>query len=141
MLERLGPPMGLLLGLAWAHPATAWWGGPYNPWTGYAGAAPWTLVQGWSGLAVEQQPTPQGYLIRIHTGNQGPGDVQLGVSNGQLLVHSGGGQISQPPGSAMSFWQFGGYSQWIGLPADADWGRMGINTQGSLIEVWVPRRP
>lgn len=138
---RLGLRLGLLLGVAWAHPGIAWWGGPYSPWPGYGAPAPWFLTQTWSGLAVEQQATPQGYAIRIHTGSQRPEDVQLGVSNGQLLIRSGAGQFSQPPASGMSFWQFGGYSQWIALPADADWGRMTIAAQGPLIEVFVPRRP
>jgi len=65
----------------------------------------------------------------------------VGVTDGQLFIRSGGAQISQPPASGMTFWQFGGNTQWISLPADADWSRMTFAARGSLIEVFVPRRP
>jgi hypothetical protein len=141
MLKSLVPCTALLGCLAWANPASAWWTWFYAPPPGYGGPVVWSQPQVWSGLTVEQMPTPLGYSIRIHTGSQRAEDVSIAVTDGQLFIRSVGSQMSQFPGAGMSFTQFGGSAQWIALPPDADWSRMTLGRGGSLIEVFVPRRP
>ncbi|MFM1892160.1 MAG: Hsp20/alpha crystallin family [Pseudomonadota bacterium] len=107
--------------------------GTLQPWPGGA-----TLA---AGFYVQQQQWPGGYGIRVYAPGRRTADVQVGVAGRTLLIRSQGGQRQAPLGrGGPVFMQYGGFSQVLALPADADLQRMQISSRDGVIEIFVPQR-
>ena len=105
--------------------------------TGPFGPAPWTYGMPTTGLFVQQNQTPAGYQIRVHTGEPGAPTVDIGVQGGFLTIRSH--SATNAGGGMMSMQQAGWATQSISLPADANIAAMQIQRSDGLVEIFIPR--
>ena len=107
----------------------------------------WT-PQGWqSGMAmsaayyVEQRQWPAGYGIRLYVPETRTADIHISVEGNRLLIRSEEEkQLATGDGQGPVFMQFGSFSQWLILPADADMKQMKLTTQEGVISIFIPRK-
>ena len=107
----------------------------------------WT-TQGWqSGMVisaayyVEQRQWPAGYGIRLHVPETRTADIHISVEGNRLLIRSEDEkQLTTGGGQGPVFMQFGSFSQWLILPADADMKQMKLTTQEGVISIFIPRK-
>jgi HSP20 family molecular chaperone IbpA len=103
---------------------------------------------GWQGgsafsaaFYVEQKQWPAGYGIRLYLPDRRTADIHVIVEGNSLLIHSEGHEQLAPEGAfGPVFVQFGGFSQRLTLPLDADIGRMKLASRSGAIEIFIPRR-
>jgi hypothetical protein len=114
-----GPPL-------WQYPTI-----PYGPTTLWSSTMPTT------GLYVEQNETPAGYLIRVLTGQPGAPTVDIGVQGGFLTIRSRA--MTSVGGGAMQMHQSGWASQSLALPADANVAAMQMQRGDGVVEIFIPR--
>lgn len=104
--------------------------------------------QGWqSGMAmsaafyVEQRQGPSGYGIRLYVPDRRTGDIHISVEGTSLLIRSEQEkQLTAGSGPGPAFMQFGSFSQWLILPADADMSQMKLTSQKGVINIYIPRK-
>ena len=90
---------------------------------------------------VEQRQWPAGYGIRLHIPDRRTADIRVSVEGGSLFIRSEGGEQLAPRGAfGPVFMQFGSFSQWLTLPADADMSQMKLTNHEGAIDIYIPRR-
>jgi hypothetical protein len=108
---------------------------PYDP----AGRPGGTALT--ASLHVQQWQWPAGYGIRLYLPARGTPDIRVAVEGQRIRIHSQAAQRAAPQGlPGPLFMQFGGVSQTLTLPPDADMRRMRVGTRDGLIEIFIPRR-
>ena len=120
------PPAGQSGAQFWQYQST-----PYGPTTLWSSAMPTT------GLHVEQNETPAGYLIRVLTGQPGAPTVDIGVQGGFLTIRSR--SLTSAGGNAMQMHQSGWATQSISLPAGANVAAMQMQRGDGVVEIFIPR--
>lgn len=115
----------------------------------FEGVMAWgQMFQGYQGgpavsaaFYVEQRQWPAGYGIRLYIPDRRTGDIHVSVEGNSLSIRSEGGEQSAPMGtSGPVFMQFGSFSQWLSLPADADMSQMKITSGEGVIDIFIPRK-
>jgi len=90
---------------------------------------------------VEQRQWPAGYGIRLYIPDRRTADIHVSVEGNSLSIRSDGGEQSAPMGaSGPVFMQFGSFSQWLSLPADADMSQMKLTSRDGVIDILIPRK-
>lgn len=121
-----------------AHPAgqsgAQFWQYQSNP---YGPTTMWSSTMPTTGLFVEQNETPAGYLIRVRTGQPGAPNVDIGVQGGFLTIRSH--SMTSAGANAMQMQQSGWSTQSITLPADANIAAMQIQRGDGVTEIFIPR--
>ena len=98
----------------------------------------WTSTMPMSGLYVEQEQTPAGYLIRVRTGESGAPAVDIRAQGGFLTV-SRQSAVAGSGGPGMQMHQSGFATQSLALPADANVAAMQMQRGDGLVEIFIPR--
>jgi HSP20 family molecular chaperone IbpA len=128
-------------------PVTGWCQGPagypgawnYPP---YAGATRGYHYHYTGSLRVQTGTSEDGYYVRVRLDGLRPGDIQVYVRHGRLVLQTGQGGESGPyrPGAR-------GDMQWqvhvrreLRLPYDADVSRMTTSTENGIMEILLPFR-
>jgi hypothetical protein len=124
--NQLAPLAGLWGPQLWQYPTLR-----YGPTTMWSSTMPTT------GLYVQQNETPAGYQIRVHTGEPGVPAVDIGVQGGFLTIRSH--PATKAAGGMLSMQQAGWATQSISLPADANVAAMQIQRCDGLVEIFIPR--
>ena len=115
--------------------------GQMQPWYWHQQSVPGGAVSGWSfsgtvsGLFIQQSQSPAGYYVRVHTGKQGPQDVNVRIEGGALIIsrHSATGTAGTP------MHQAGWTTQLIALAADANVAGMRVARRIDGIDIFIPR--
>jgi hypothetical protein len=96
----------------------------------------WTLPSSPSGTYVEQSQSPSGYHVRVHAPSGRPGNLQIGVEAGAIIIRSSDQFAAGGPLQAQ---QMGWFTRWITLPADANLAAMRMARSDDVVEIFVPR--
>lgn len=106
------------------------------------GAETWSSGPGIStAFYIEQRQWPAGYGIRLYVPPRRTADIRVKVEGNRLVISSEEEGRLQPRGAqGPVFVQFGSFSQWLTLPADADLSQMKLTSRGGVIDIFVPRR-
>ena len=89
---------------------------------------------------VEQRHWPTGYGIRLHLPKNRTTDIDISVDGTSLVIRSKAGTQVAPRGPmGPVFMQFGGFSQQLTLPLNADTSKMKVNNHYGTIEIFIPK--
>lgn len=131
----------LLTFLLNTNTAAAWSYWYYTP-------IPYGQIQTWninspaplSGIYVEQMQLPAVYRFRFYPGNQRLQNIRISIKRGALVVRSEGRSFYRPRGGGSYFMpQYGGFIQWVLLPADANMAMMNWSVNNGVLEIIIPR--
>lgn len=91
-----------------------------------------------SGIHMEQMQFPTEYRFRIYPGNQQLQDIEISIEDGALVVRN-----EVQPNLMQKFphnvQQFGGSTQWMLLPVDADMKAMRWSIQNGALDIILPK--
>lgn len=94
-----------------------------------------------SAFHIEWRQWPAGYAIQLYLPDRRTADVQISVEGHHLRIYSvGEKRLTAGGGKGPVLMQFGGFSQWVALPPDADMGRMKLASNGGTIRIFIPKR-
>ena len=105
---------------------------PYQPTT------IWSSTMSASGLYLEQNETPVGYMIRVRTGQNPAPAVDISVQDGFLMIRNR--SVTGPGGGIpLQMRQTSWTTQWISLPEDANVAAMKIKPGAGVVDIFIPR--
>lgn len=107
------------------------------PYTPSGPTTTWYSTTSTSGITLEQNETPAGYMIRLLTASTGVPAVDITAQGGFLIIRSGS---AAGAGGDMPIRQTGWTTQWISLPVDADIATTRMQQGNGIIEIFIPRR-
>jgi len=153
--------IGLLVFILNSNPASAWSYWYYTPIPYYGpvqtqymtvpglfmyNQVPYGQFQAWdmtfpmpsSAIHVEQMQFPTEYRFRVYPGNQRLQDIEISFEEGALVVRN---EVQPHPRQEGPHFmqQFGGSTQWMLLPVDANMDAMRWSINNGALEIIIPK--